>query len=347
MSPIRLTFADGITAQATALDRIAEHVEQELDRLDPQMLDVRTPTFLAMGASHAALAGAILDLRAGEVRAERALASEASHVTGADLVVAVSQGGRSAETLAALESVDVPTLGLVNVADSPLEASVDVTVGLGEEPDSYASTVGLTGTCIALERLTARMLGGRPSPWVGIGDLVRGVVADATPIMRDLAVRCTGTGVVAADVVASGAGLTVVEAVALLLREVVRLPATPAVTRNYLHGAMESAGRSLHIVVGDGREVALARTLAGAGHLTLLVTTRDVERDGALEVLRLPEVTGAPRTVAEIVALQVLAGELAAAAGVDVEAFVFANDDTKAGGVDPGDFAIASPRLDA
>ena len=347
MSSTRIPFVDGIGAQERALARVEQAVDDALDRLDPVLLAARRPTFLAMGASYAALAATVTDLRRDGVAAVRELASESTGAPGADLVVAVSQGGRSAETLAALDGLDVPTVGLVNVVGSPLEERTDAVVGLGGELDSYASTVGLTATLVALERLGARLVGGRPSPWGGVGEHVASVVAAATDVLGPFAARCVAGAVSSADVVAAGRSVTTAEATALLLREVVRLPTTAAVTRNYLHGAMESAGATLHVVVGDGREVPLARTLAGAGHLTLLVTTQDVAAEGALEVVRLPGTTPAQRTVLEVVALQVLARELAAAADVDIEAFVFANHDTKAGGVDPGDFAVASPDLGA
>ncbi|NEB76904.1 sugar isomerase, partial [Streptomyces sp. SID14478] len=135
------------------------------------------------------------------------------------------------------------------------------------------------------------------------------------------------------------------EETALLLREVPRMPAAASATRNYLHGEMESAGNTLHVVLGDGREIDLAHSLSGAGHLTLLVTTEDVAPGPDLAVVRIPGTAPAARVVLETVVAQELVRVLSAERDVPIESFVFANDDTKEGGVDPGDFAIGSPEL--
>ncbi|WP_448061763.1 hypothetical protein [Cellulomonas hominis] len=91
--------------------------------------------------------------------------------------------------------------------------------------------------------------------------------------------------------------------------------------------------------------MALARSLAGAGRTTLLLTTADVPADGDLHVLQLPHVPAAVRVVLEVVVMQVLAAALAAERGLEIESFVFANDDTTQGGVDAADFLIAPRSL--
>jgi glucosamine--fructose-6-phosphate aminotransferase (isomerizing) len=136
--------------------------------------------------------------------------------------------------------------------------------------------------------------------------------------------------VVAADVVASGAARATSESGALLLREVCRVPSAALVTRNYLHGEMESAGSTLHVIIGDGRELELARTLAQAGHLTLCLTSAPLDSDEHLFVVPIAKELPLPvRTVLQTAVLQRLAGSLAAARGVDIEEFVFDNTDTK------------------
>lgn len=56
------------------------------------------------------------------------------------------------------------------------------------------------------------------------------------------------------------------EAGALLLREVARMPASAAETRNYLQVAMECAGDTTHLFFGEGRELGAAREIGQAGH---------------------------------------------------------------------------------
>ena len=344
----RITFHQGQSDQGQALARVAVHVRRQLAAIGPELLNsVERPLFTGIGASYAALAVPVQLLRSQGVVAQRVLADEIEAGTAGfdtDLLVGVSQSGRSSETIAAFEQAGaVRRLALLNVAPSPLGDLAEHTLDLGNEPDSYASTVGFTGTVVALELLAGAIAGrsAAADPWHGIAeqvDAARTVAAGAVAGIRARAARCTS-----ADVVASGMSLASAEEGALLLREVVRMPASASSTRNYLHGEMESAGGTLHIVLGDGREVELAHSLSRAGHQTLLVTGQPVPSADSLAVVRLPETVPAARVVLETVVLQELVSALSEERGVPIESFVFANDDTKLGGVDPADFAIAAP----
>jgi glucosamine--fructose-6-phosphate aminotransferase (isomerizing) len=107
-------------------------------------------------------------------------------------------------------------------------------------------------------------------------------------------------------------------------------------TREYLHGAMESAGRGMHVLLGDGREVQVAHTLAESGHRVLLVTAAPVGGAANLWTVRIPDVPAGQRAVLESLVLQSLAGAVAEARGIDIEEFVFHHDDTKVGSATPG-----------
>ncbi|MEV7520203.1 hypothetical protein [Streptomyces sp. NPDC091371] len=120
--------------------------------------------------------------------------------------------------------------------------------------------------------------------------------AEVVAGLRERGARC-----IASDGVAAGASRASAEEGALLLREVVRMTAAASATRNCLHGEMESAGGTLHLVYGDGREIEPARSLARAGHLTLLITTADVDVEENLFTVRLPRVADAVRVVLETV----------------------------------------------
>ncbi|MFJ3903881.1 SIS domain-containing protein [Streptomyces sp. NPDC090025] len=353
MSASRITFHDGQDDQGAALERIARTVRAQLaglPALSGHGADApRRPLFTGIGASYAALAVPVDTLRRAGLPAQRVLASDIEEgLTGfdTDLLIGVSQSGRSSETIAAFRAAaGTRTLAVLNVAPSPLGELADLTVGLGNESDSYASTIGFTGTVLALDLIAGRLSGRTEDPWADVAELTRTVRARASTAVERLRVRAAGC--VAADCVASGASRTSAEEAALLLREVPRMPAAASATRNYLHGEMESAGNTLHLVFGDGREIDLAHSLAGAGHTTLLVTTRTVPPEGDLHVVRLPVTAPAPRVVLETVVVQELVQALSLERGVPIESFVFANDDTKEGGVDPGDFAVASPVLGA
>ncbi len=60
---------------------------------------------------------------------------------------------------------------------------------------------------------------------------------------------------------------------ALMMRESARLHTASHETFNYLHGPMEALdAEAAAVVIGGGRELRLARELAGLGCPTLLVT---------------------------------------------------------------------------
>ncbi|MFJ6698802.1 SIS domain-containing protein [Streptomyces sp. NPDC091272] len=345
MSGSRITFHVGQDGQPEALERVAAHVRAQLARTSHEELrSARRPVFAGIGASFAALAAPVEVLRAHGVAAQRVLSSEVeSGLSGfdTDLLLGVSQSGRSSETLAAFTAAEgARTVAVLNVSPSPLGDLADLTVDLGNEPDSFASTIGFTGTIVALDLIAGAMAGRAGDPWQGIGARVRSVRELAAAAIAPLLPRAAAC--VAADCVASGGSRTSAEEAALLLREVPRMPAAASATRNYLHGEMESAGNTLHVVFGDGREIDLAHTLSGAGHLTLLVTTQDVDPGEHLGVVRIPEVAVGPRAVLETVVVQELVQALSIERDVPIESFVFANHDTKQGGLNPEDFAVAA-----
>ncbi|MFD7836427.1 SIS domain-containing protein [Streptomyces sp. NPDC059761] len=349
MSGSRITFIEGQAGQGAALARIAARVRTRLT--SPEYAALRTarrPLFTGIGASYAALAVPVQQLRAAGVVAQRVLSCEIETGTAGfdtDCLIAVSQGGRSSETIAALRfaAPGITKTALLNVVPSPLGALADLTVDLGNEPDSYASTIGYTGTVVALDLVAGAIAGRRQDPWGDIAEQTAAVHRQAAEVVAGLRER--GARCIASDAVAAGASRASAEEGALLLREVVRMAAAASATRNYLHGAMESAGNTLHLVLGDGREIELARSLAAAGHLTLLLTTAEAdpaEPSDSLSVIRLPAVPDAVRVVLEAVVLQELVAQLSAARGVPIESFVFANEDTKQGGLDLSDFQVVA-----
>ncbi|MFD6875591.1 MULTISPECIES: SIS domain-containing protein [unclassified Streptomyces] len=346
MSGSRITFLQGQAGQGAALARIAARVRTQLASPELAALrGARRPLFTGIGASYAALAVPVQQLREAGVVTQRVLSSEIETGTAGfdtDCLIAVSQGGRSSETLAAFQCAapGIVRTALLNVVPSPLGELADVTVDLGNEPDSYASTIGYTGTVVALDLIAGALAGRDGDPWADIEERIAAVRSQAVAAVAGLRER--GARCVASDGVAAGASRASAEEGALLLREVVRMTAAASATRNYLHGEMESAGNTLHLVYGDGREIELARSLAGAGHLTLLITTVDIDIAENLFTVRLPRTPDAVRVVLETVVLQELVAQLSAERDVPIESFVFANDDTKEGGLDMSDFEVAA-----
>lgn len=305
--------------------------------------------FVGMGASHAAAAVAVQRLLGAGTSASRQLASDrpvdAPWPRGT-VVVGISQSGRSPETagiLAAARAAGaVATVALTNEADTPLSRAADVALDFGNQPDSFASTIGYTATVLGLDLLAAALTGesGQRSrsaaddQWTllidGLASVQQKIAIDVSTLLAALSESAS------IDVVGAGASLAAAEVTALLLREVSRIPATAAETRNYLHGAMESAGRTGHIIFGRGRERSLAGMLGETGHRTVLVAQRRNDDAFAADLpgvsrIELPDLPPAPLAVVEAVFAQTLVAGLAECRGLDIEHFVFHNDDTKIG----------------
>lgn len=332
-----IAFTDATASQAGELTRLVPRLGTQLAALGAaRAFSGPGPVLLGIGASLSAAAPAVWRLRAGGVAAWRLGAGDTPLplATGEHPVVAISQSGRSAETVAALASV-APELryAVVNTAPSPLSELASRTVDLGNIADSYASTIGYTATVTALGMLAEAWADGSPdASWASLGERFRTVETALRPEL-DAAAELFADAP-SADFVGGGASLGSAEAGALLFREVARIPASAMSTRQYLHGSMESAGDGVHVLFGETREAQLAGTLTAAGHRVLLVTS-DAQLDvpGATVVV-LPESSEPQRPVFEALALQGLVRRAAELRDVDIEEFVFHNDDTK---LDPRD----------
>jgi fructoselysine-6-P-deglycase FrlB-like protein len=332
MSDGRITFREGRRDQARTLAAAVGAIRDQVLALQLDgRLDGPGPIFVAIGASHAAAAAPVWVMRSRGIEAVRLVAGDLPlpyPVTGHPLI-GVSQSGQSPETIAVLESVQ-PGLrhGVTNRRPSVVDDLASVRVWLGNLPDSYASTIGYTATLMALGMLADAWGGGAIDPaWE---DLPALIVAQETMIgPRIEAFSRAVDGAVMVDFVGGGPSVGSAEAGALLLREVARFPAAAHSTRQYLHGPMESSGRAVHVLLGDERERRLAATLSESGRSVLLVTTEAAAGGPCLDVVQLPALRRAPRAVLEAVVMQALAESVASRAGVDIEAFVFHNDDTK------------------
>ena len=317
----------------------AERLAQAIETVGPAVagraaagdLSRPGPVFVAIGASLAAACAPVWVLRARGIHSWRLTAGDHPLPFPASdhPVVGVSQSGRSAETLAVLESVEPSRrYAVLNLVPSPIAEVATTVIGIGNLPDSYASTVGYTATVAALGLLADAWAGGAADPgWRDLPAVFRATEERLAEPVRQLA------GVFAdarsADFVAAGPSVGSAEAAALLFREVARVPSTGMGTRQYLHGAMESAGDSVHVLFGDVREPEVAATLAAAGHQVILVTSEDVPPGRHLAPVWLPRCGPAQRVILEALVMQILVAAVAEQRAVEVEEFVFHNDDTK------------------
>ncbi|AQZ62356.1 Glucosamine-6-phosphate deaminase [isomerizing], alternative [[Actinomadura] parvosata subsp. kistnae] len=311
----QISLAEALERQPDALAAAVRTLGEQL--ADPSAWPApRRPLFVAMGASHAALAACVHRLRTAGIWASR---TGCGPVGDADLVVGVSQSGRSAETVATLREAPAERrLAVVNVAPSPLAELAGRVLSCGSVADSKVSTSGFSVTLAALGMLSDVWAGGRPDPvWPTLPGLL---AVDLPPVAEQVA------GCVAVDVVGGGASLTAAEEGALMLREACRLPATPYETRQYLHGPMESAGpRTAHVIIGGEREAELAAQLAGAGHVTVYVGPCQ----SAVPRVAVPAIPAVARAILENAVLQRLVAAVAGVRGVPVGEFRFSVGDTK------------------
>jgi glucosamine--fructose-6-phosphate aminotransferase (isomerizing) len=289
------------------------------------------PIFTGIGASLAAACAPVWVLRSRGIHSWRLGAGDypLPFPRSGHPVVGISQSGRSAETLAVLESVEEELrYAVVNTAPSPVADIARTVVEIGNIPDSYASTVGYTATVAALGILAdAWDRGGADPGWQTLAAAFAEAEQRLTEPVTALAPVFAEAR--SADFVGAGPSVGSAEAGALLFREVARVPATGMGTRQYLHGSMESAGDTVHVLFGDVREPAVADTLAEAGHQVILVTAEDIESRRNLATVRLPQRLPAQRAILEALVMQILVAAVADLLAVDIEEFVFHNSDTK------------------
>src|SRR5699024_4760623 len=256
-------FRAGVDFQQQALPALAARLQEQLEHQQWD-LPVRRVVAIGIGASHAALRTFAHCLeRHGIPATLRTGADGPGPIDSEAWYVGVSQSGRSAEVVAALREVPAQRrIAVVNRADSPIGALATHLLSLGELADSRVSTIGYTGTVLALVALAERFAGKRPRP-LPLPDLAeymhrcRAWAGSVGPLLR--AARAT-------DLIGSGSSQGIVEAGALLLREGALLPAGGYDTRSYLHGYMDSASaQTAHLVIDQGREDLLLRQLRAAG----------------------------------------------------------------------------------
>jgi glucosamine--fructose-6-phosphate aminotransferase (isomerizing) len=327
----RLTQADrlavaieSVTAQLTALQATGE-------------LTGPGPIFVGIGASLAAACAPVWELRGRGVHSWRLGAGDLPlpFPPSRHPIVGISQSGRSFETLTVLTEVpEQRRYAVVNYQPSPIAELVQRTISLDNIPDSYASTIGYTATIAALGLIADSWDGGTIDPgWARLPEIFRACDTEFTDQITPIAALFTS--VESIDFVGAGPSVGSAESGALLFREVARVHATAMSTRQYLHGSMESAGGGVHVLLGDTRELEVARTLSEAGHQVVLLTAEPVPPGPRLCTVRMPALPPARRAVIEALFMQVLVGEVANLRGVEIEEFVFNNTDTKVAMADP------------
>ena len=284
----RAGFAAARASQPAGLERTIDIVTAQIEEArSAGRLSGPGPVCVGIGASLAAACAATWVLRDREIDASRLAAGDLPlpYPGSGHPVVAVSQSGRSPETIAVLQSVERKRrYSVTNRRPSPLSDLAVMPLWLGGHDDSYASTLGYTATVLGLGLIADAWDGGEADPeWSDVPGLVALTLDESQDRIGSLAeLFAAATSV---DVVGAGPSLGSAEGGALLFREVARMPASGMSTRSYLHGAMESAGSTVHLVLGGSDEAGLCATLASAGHEVIFVTSEPVPASSHLHHL--------------------------------------------------------------
>ena len=329
-----MDYYEAIGSQPATLESSGQSVAKALSEIDLTPWRNGLLAASSMGASsHASVV--LVDRLARHGR--RAVKIDASDLMAlqsgtdfADSYVFVSEGGRSRETIAAAQIVQRGgRLGLTNNPAGPFGEVVDTVINLAHGEDSPVYTIGYTSTLQAFGMLASSIDG------IDDGDDWSALPQRVSETLVALAGKATQVATTFSrlnsfDFVGTGASYASAAEAALLFREATRMCTATFETYQYLHGPMEPlSSQTGCMVFGDNREVALARFLAGHGIPTVLVTSADVAETDELAVMRIAAVAPSSRAVLEIVAAQLVVGDLARLRGLGIDGFRYHQDDTK------------------
>jgi fructoselysine-6-P-deglycase FrlB-like protein len=329
----RIGYRNAVARQPESLRDGLAIVTKALDAIDLTAFAGKTIGFAGIGASYqAAMAGAVF-LRSRGIRAFPYCPTDlyGSLDSAADAFVALSASGQSVEIGDVMRlRPDLPRISISRGTDNPLAAITKTVIPAGSGSDNGASSTGYTGMLLAIGLLCDRLLGGLPTiDWSKLPQAVAETLAGSAKLAAAAEMLANRASI---DLVGAGAGFATAGEAAMLIREAVRVPAATWDTLNYLHGPMESQdARTGLIVFGDGREVKIAQDMAGFGIASVLITGRtDVGPAQNLVVVPVPrlehEIADA---IIQIVAAQMIVGEMQDAAGLTNITFRYRQTDTK------------------
>ncbi|MBZ9857507.1 SIS domain-containing protein [Mesorhizobium sp. CA13] len=328
----RIGYRLAVARQTESLEIGRRSVAAALDGLDLRAFAGKTIGLAGIGASYqAALAGALY-LRASGIRAVAYTPTDLYGRTdaAADVFIALSASGQSREIFDVMREASAsPRLAICRGSDNPLADLTGAALATDSGDDNGASSTGYTGTLLALGMLIDRLAGNR-FDWARLSGAVATVLSDAEHAAGQAARLLQGRTSI--DIVGAGVGFANAGEAAMLIREAVRVPASGWDTLNYLHGPMESQDAATGlIVIGDGREVKIAQDVAGFGCPSVLVTRRsDVVSADRLAVISVPALGNAlADAILEIVAIQLVVGNMQDAAGLTDIVFRYRQTDTK------------------
>jgi glucosamine--fructose-6-phosphate aminotransferase (isomerizing) len=325
-----MSYRATIARQPQSLADSIATARSELTKLDLAPLKSGVIAVTGIGASFAAAT-----VVSGELvrQGRRAFPVRCTDLGGgglADCIVALSHRGTSVETVEALTAnPGAVKLALTKDPESPLARAAGRHLTINNGSDATPSSTGYTGALVAAGLMVDRLCDGE-TDWerlpIQASEVLQAAEAKMAKLRRTFADRR------AIDCVGAGPALGAADEASLLIREAARIPASPAETRHYLHGPMESADAGAGVVIfGKGREIEIARQLQAIGCPVLLVTTRaDVAEGPLLTVVSVPAHENViAQGILDILTAQLLAAELSDAAELTDTKFRYPQTDTK------------------
>ncbi|MBZ9811774.1 MULTISPECIES: SIS domain-containing protein [unclassified Mesorhizobium] len=328
----RIGYRQAVARQTESLEIGRRSVAAALEGLDLQAFAGKTIGLAGIGASYqAALAGALY-LRASGIRAFAYTPTDLYGCTdvAADAFIALSASGQSREIFDVMHEASAsPRLAVCRGSDNPLADLIGAVLATDSGDDNGASSTGYTGTLLGLGMLIDR-LAGNSFDWSRLPGAVTTLLSGAEHVAGQAARLLQGRTSI--DIVGANVGFANAGEAAMLIREAVRVPASGWDTLNYLHGPMESQDAATGLIaIGDGREVKIAQDVAGFGCSSVLITRRmDVVSTGRLVVISIPALgNNIADAILEIIAIQLVVGDMQDAAGLTDIVFRYRQTDTK------------------
>ena len=333
MANERIGYRSAVARQPESLADGMETVAAALQTIDIASFQGKSIGFAGIGASYqAAMVGAVY-LRLLGIPSFAYCPTDLYQAvdSAAEAFVALSASGQSKEIsdVMALRA-HMPRVAICRSGGTPLAELTGAVIPSGSGSDNGASSTGYTGMVLAIGLLCDALAGKTFSGWADLPAAV-GQMLQSTRNMANAAAAslqaCSSI-----DLVGARAGFATAGEGAMLIREAVRIPAAGWDTLNYLHGPMESQdSRTGVIAFGNGREVKIAEDMAGFGCPSVLITDRsDVPERPNLTVITVPGFNNpVADAIIQIVALQMIVGDMQDSAGLTDITFRYRQTDTK------------------
>lgn len=329
----KVPYRQAIALQPAAIQTCLHAVTKRLETLDVAPLRKGPIALVGIGASLYAANVAAAQMRSQGLRAFALAGTDLydASIDAANAYIAFSASGRSEEPARAMElRPQAETYGIAKAEGTPISRVVKQMIATESGPDSGPNTTSYLASLLAAALIADTA--GRPSKanWSALPGLAAQVLAQ-TVTQADKAGRLL-VGKTSIDCVGAGSAYGTAGYAALLIREAARVAAQDWDTLNFLHGPMEPNGHdSAVLLFGDGREVKLARDLAGFGIASVLITTRtDIADTQNLVVIAVPD-TASPigNAILQAIPAQLLIATLSEELGLPVCNFRYRQTDTK------------------